>query len=76
MNRVDVRRRPDVLDRGATKPGVLDDALDQIVGATRPIVLDDRVERLQPLLSLDGVDVHSRISPYRAGAVPLRRRAV
>jgi hypothetical protein len=46
------------------------------VGATRPIVLDDRVERLQPLLSLDGVDVHSRISPYRAGAVPLKRRAV
>jgi hypothetical protein len=58
MDGVDVRGRADVLDCRATQPRPLDDALDEVVGPSRPVVLDDGVEGLEPLLSLDSVDVH------------------
>ncbi len=60
VDRVDVGGRPDVLDRGALVASALDYALDQIVGAPRPVVLHDGVEGLQPLLSLDCVDICHR----------------
>ncbi len=60
-NRVDVRSRPDVLDRGSLEACPLDHSLDQVVGAARPIVLHDGIEGLEPLLSLDCIDVGHRI---------------
>jgi hypothetical protein len=46
VDRVDVRRRADVLDRGALQTRPLDDPFDQVVSSPRPVVLDDRVEGL------------------------------
>ena len=57
VDRVDVRRRADVLDRGAAQPGPLDDPLDEVVRPPGAVVADDGVEGLDPFLGLDRVDV-------------------
>ena len=56
-DRVDVGGRPHVLDRGALVARTLDYALDQVMGPLRAVLLHDGVEGLEPLLSLDCVDI-------------------
>ncbi len=56
-DRVDVGGRPHVLDRSALEARALDYSLDQVVGAFGSVLLHDGVEGLEPLLSLDCVDI-------------------
>ena len=57
VDRVDVGGRPHVLDCGALVARTPDYALDQVMGPLRAVLLHDGVEGLEPLLSLDCVDI-------------------
>ena len=78
-DRVHVGGRPHVLDCGALVARTPDYALDQVMGPLGAVLLHDGVEGLEPLLSLDCVDIgHSeqtthethmaaRVDPARLG---------
>ena len=64
VDRVDVGGRPDVLDGGALAARALDYSLDQIMGTLGAVLLHDGVEGLEPLLSLDCVDISHCLADY------------